>query len=309
MAAIIHDPRQLTPAIPATPDLTYNHGMSNAIQRRLRLRLLCHRYRIQPVACLALATTLAACTGPGPSVATAPRSVAAQPVKSAAALPEFVTANYIDLSRIGRISRFRSAAGHDFSDDVEHCRSMKHYYWPNGGDPGQAHQPSWTTIPVYAPTAGTINRLMPEWAGTQVWIQPTTAPTFTVRIFHVLVASSLHEGDRVAAGGPLGTHASDETMSDVAVEAALPSGGRRLVSYFDVMDAATFQAYSARGLADPSTAIISRAARDADPLTCNGDTFVNHGQLDDWLTLRGGTPTLLPALGLSRATLAGFARP
>ena len=35
------------------------------------------------------------------------------------ALPKFVSTNYIELEKITRISKFRSSAGHDYSDDFE----------------------------------------------------------------------------------------------------------------------------------------------------------------------------------------------
>lgn len=37
-------------------------------------------------------------------------------------IPKFVPMNYIELSKISRISKFRSGAGHDSSDDFERCR-------------------------------------------------------------------------------------------------------------------------------------------------------------------------------------------
>ena len=43
-------------------------------------------------------------------------------------VPRFVNTNYIDLENIFQISKFRSSAGHDYSDDIERCRSMKHYF-------------------------------------------------------------------------------------------------------------------------------------------------------------------------------------
>ena len=43
-------------------------------------------------------------------------------------LPPFITASHIDLSDVASVSRFRSAAGHDFSDSFETCCSMKHYF-------------------------------------------------------------------------------------------------------------------------------------------------------------------------------------
>src|SRR5688572_19041243 len=45
-------------------------------------------------------------------------------------VPRLATADYIDLSKIRRVSFFRSSVGHDASDDFESCRSMKHYFMP-----------------------------------------------------------------------------------------------------------------------------------------------------------------------------------
>src|SRR5258708_5244428 len=46
----------------------------------------------------------------------------------AGGIPRIVEADYIDLSKIVSISKFRSAQGHDYCDDFESCRSMKHYF-------------------------------------------------------------------------------------------------------------------------------------------------------------------------------------
>src|SRR5437588_666737 len=43
-------------------------------------------------------------------------------------VPKVITANFIDLSRVYDISKYRSGAGHDYSLNGETCRSMKHYF-------------------------------------------------------------------------------------------------------------------------------------------------------------------------------------
>ena len=48
-------------------------------------------------------------------------------------IPQFVSTNVMDLVNISQISKFRSGAGHDYSDDFESCRSMKHYFIPKNG--------------------------------------------------------------------------------------------------------------------------------------------------------------------------------
>jgi hypothetical protein len=40
-------------------------------------------------------------------------------------IPRFVQADYIELAKIGQISRFRSGVGHEYSDAIEFCRSMQ----------------------------------------------------------------------------------------------------------------------------------------------------------------------------------------
>ncbi len=143
---------------------------------------------------------------------------------------------------------------------------MKHYFVP-GSYP----------VKIFSPVSGTISYLTPEWVGTQVGIQ---AGSRTFVIFHVNVFSSLVVGNSVAAGQQIGTHVGSQTWSDIAVRE-----GGRLLSYFDVMTDAVFQKYRNRGVNARSDLIISRAARDAAPLTCNGDTFLNEGAIPNWFAL------------------------
>jgi hypothetical protein len=176
------------------------------------------------------------------------------------------TADYIELGRIVRISKFRSGVGHDYSDDHESCRSMKHYFVP-GSYP----------VKIYSPVSGKIIYLTAEWAGTQVGIE---AGSRTFIIFHVNVFSSIRVGSAVTAGQQIGTHVGSQTWSDIAVRE-----GGRLLSYFDVMTDAVFQNYRNRGVGAKSDLIITRAARDAAPLACNGDAFVNEGTIPNWVSL------------------------
>jgi hypothetical protein len=64
--------------------------------------------------------------------------------------PRVLNANYIDLSKIEQVSRFRSTIGHSYVDGSgETCRSMKHYFQPKASV-------DWTMVDVYAPASGTI---------------------------------------------------------------------------------------------------------------------------------------------------------
>ena len=89
-----------------------------------------------------LAACAATCSGRSPSSPTSsaggdiaavsvPTPVAQQPRGwnvDRDGVPKFITHTYIDLSYIREISRFRSGEGHSYTDAVETCRSMKHYF-------------------------------------------------------------------------------------------------------------------------------------------------------------------------------------
>lgn len=70
-------------------------------------------------------------------------------------LPRFITASHIDVADVEYVSRFRSAAGHDFSDSFEGPSSMKHYYRPLN-----YHDVRFTQ-PIYSPVDGVILYLSP----------------------------------------------------------------------------------------------------------------------------------------------------
>jgi hypothetical protein len=185
--------------------------------------------------------------------------------------PALVTADYIDSAQIARISLFRSSMGHDYWDSFERCRSMKHYFIPRVFETAG-------TIAIRAPLDAEVVRVEPEWAGVQLHLRSRSQPAFTIILFHVALAPVLAVGDRVDAGQPLGTHIGGQTASDVAVAVDTP-GGRHLISYFDIMDEATWAAYAGRGLATRQALIITREERDADPLQCDGERFLNTGTL------------------------------
>lgn len=193
-------------------------------------------------------------------------------------IPKFVSVDYIELSKIQMISKFRSSAGHDYSDDFETCRTMKHYYWPFGGSP-------WTEINIYSPINGTISKNFQEWAGAQIWIKSNDYPAFYIIIPHLNLSNPLNEGDMVIAGQLLGNHIGDQTMSDIMVGVNTPSGWK-LLSYFDVITDFLFQSYQTRGVSSREMMIISKDARDADPLTCvRWGGYTNSGNIGNWISL------------------------
>jgi len=195
-------------------------------------------------------------------------------------IPQFVNDNFIEVNKISRISKFRSSAGHDYSDSYEQCRSMKHYFQPGVAD--------WTTVKIYSPVSGTIKKLDNEWAGTQIHIVSDEYPAFKFIIFHVNLSGNPEVGDKVTAGEQIGTHSSQETMSDIAVEVQTTFTKRTLISYFEVLTDYAFLPYSERGVSVRGDFIISKADRDAHPLRCNGETFENdenYNAFESWVSL------------------------
>jgi hypothetical protein len=192
--------------------------------------------------------------------------------------PKFITTDYIELDKIERISKFRSGIGHDYSDGVESCRSMKHYFQPKSSV-------DWSQIKIFSPVKGTVVRIDQEWAGTQVQIRPDSVQSCTIIIFHITLQKPLIVGDSVSQGQILGTHIGPQTMSDIAVGFSVQNTWR-LFSYFDVMSDSLFQHYNNRGIASRSDCIISKESRDSDSLKCIGETFGSSGMLENWVTLK-----------------------
>jgi hypothetical protein len=192
-------------------------------------------------------------------------------------IPRFVATDYIESAKIQQITKFRSGEGHSYSDDFETCRSMKHYFLPKS-------TVDWGTIKIFSPVRGTVSNVVMEFAGAQVAIQSADYSAFRFIIFHINLTNPLKIGDPVSAGQQLGTHIGSQTMSDMAVGVNTPKG-YALVSYFALMTDPVFQTYQARGVASREAMVISRAARDADPLGCSGETFATIGTINNWQIL------------------------
>ncbi len=195
-------------------------------------------------------------------------------------VPKFVNTNYIDLTRITQLTKFRSSAGHDYSDSFETCRSMKHYFM---------HPDA--TSSIFAPVTGTVTNVFPEWAGMQVQITSQAQPAFTFVIFHVVLQQPLAIGAQVQEGQVLGTHVGLQTFSDIAVRVDTPSG-MRLVSYFSTLTDAAFAPFQARGIATREQMSFTREQRDAAPYLCTGDNFTSLGAPADleYVNLTGNMP-------------------
>lgn len=162
-----------------------------------------------------------------------------------------ISVNYMSLDNMKSISKFRSGAGHDFIDDFESCRSMKHYYsFLDSLDAASRDAEA-----IYSPFAGVISAVSIEPMGTTVHIRSSANPYLWVEIFHVELNSSLEVGTTLSAGQQIGTHFAyngDGGNSDIAVWVRRPDG-YRLISQFEIMSAGVLAEFTARGVTDWST--------------------------------------------------------
>ena len=193
-------------------------------------------------------------------------------------MPLFVSADYIDLSKISRISKFRSGEGHDNLDDFESCRSMKHYYHPGVSN--------WSEVGVISPVDGNVYSMNEDNEGYMLLIQSAAYPAFFFfTLYHIAPTNTLAPGDAVFAGQPVGTHYGNQTTSDIEV-GINTTNGWKLISFFDVMLDGVFGAYTNRGVTSRSELIITEEQRDDDPLTCDeSGNFANPGNLTNWVEL------------------------
>jgi hypothetical protein len=204
----------------------------------------------------------------------------------------FVDHDYTELAKMEEISLFRSDYGHSYVDGCESCRSMKHYYAPFDAylDNG--------LVAAYSPVDGTVVSITAEGLGApvegqnrQVRIRSTLHPEYQFILFHIdLLANPIEVGDVVSAGEQVGTlhlYYPDLMMTanagDIAVQVHTLFG-HRLVSFFDTMTDALFSTYVARGATTRSDFVLTKAARDADPITCDDETFTSSGALPAWFT-------------------------
>jgi hypothetical protein len=226
--------------------------------------------------------------------------------------PQFVRKDYLPLSEMESITKFRSGVGHDYSDQYESNRSMKHYYAPKP----QYREGNGTNhdLKVFSPINGTITEIKPEsrilsngqFQGYQIHLTPDNYQMFDVILFHVNYLPGISVDLHVTAGTWLGYADMRESYtSDIAVACVYaappvynwggpPDRGLKYLSVFQVMDEALFAQYQKRGVSNRTEPIISKEFRDAHPVT----DWMSYNP-DDWVVLLPAAPdaaNLAPAL-------------
>ncbi len=214
------------------------------------------------------------------------------------------TSNLIATSQLNDISLFRSSAGHDASDDFENCRSMKHYLEPIEKENGINE--------IYAPITGTVVSMSGEEGGgfiddqktnQRIGIKSSLNPAYEITLYHVDVLKDLDLslGQNLIAGqilgygrlvrvnsdDPEGSIADASNDFDISVSVGTNLGVAK-VSYFSIASDPVFEEYMAWNskIISRESLVISRASRDEQPLTCNGEQFTNDKEdpIPRWLS-------------------------
>ena len=166
----------------------------------------------------------------------------------------YLTDLHVDLSKIKKISKYRSAAGHNFVDySGESCVNLKHYFHTYAeGEVGNGAQLP-TSLDYYSPANGTVvtigkPRPSDDPDDYEIDIRLDANPNVIIRIFHVKLLNTIEVGDHLSSGQTIGSApAASLDAGDFAVY-VLTDQGYRHISMFEIMSQNVLDAFIARGM-------------------------------------------------------------
>lgn len=216
--------------------------------------------------------------------------------------PPLLTANFTDLDKIEKISRYRSCAGHVTvpQRSSESRRNMKHYFWVKP----EYNKPQ--TVEIYSPYNGYVAdiRSEPELGlEGEIWISPKKmlfmAPPFGVWSFsvqHIDIKPGLKVGDQVRAGELIGWMAGKDSFDIVYGKIGIPptkvdnwtNPFADLDSVFSHMIDEVFAEYQQNGVSSREDFFISKEERDRNLCVYQGEGpyFEDQFSEDNWVLLR-----------------------
>lgn len=219
--------------------------------------------------------------------------------------PPLITANFVDLDKIERISKYRSCAGHVTvpQDGREMKRNMKHYFWV---------KPEYNrskTVEIYSPYDGYVGDIrsdLNENLEGEIWISPTEIfamvpplGVWTFSVQHIDIRPDLKLGDKVKAGELIGWLAVSQTRGDsfdiVYGKSGFPpkkidnwtNPFADLDSVFNHMSDEAFVEYQEIGFSSKEDFVISKEQRDQNPCQYQGEGpyFNNQEDPNNWTVL------------------------
>lgn len=222
------------------------------------------------------------------------------------ALPPQIVANFTELNKIEKISKYRSCAGHTTvpQDEREMKRSMKHYFLVKSEYLGD------DTVDIYSPYDGFVANIREDRASGlegEIWIVPKD--TFAIlppigrwsfSIQHINIREGLKRGSEVKAGELIG-HAAVAAENRKTFDVVYAKGSlipknidnwigpfNDLDSIFNHMSEKIFAQYQKKGITSKENIIINKEDRDKNPCVYkdNGPYFQNHDDAGNWAVLK-----------------------
>jgi len=214
-----------------------------------------------------------------------------------------LVANFVDLDKITRISKYRSCTGHVTvpQNEQENKRSMKHYFEVKPEYVGT------DAVKIYSPYDGYVSVIRSEPGSGlegELWIVPKRAlpmlPPFGVWQFsvqHIIIKKDFRLGSEVKAGEIIGYAAipkSNRATFDIvyAKQGLIPkkidnwsSPFADLDSVFNHMSEEAFANYQQKGITSKEMLLISKEERDNKPCQYEGQGpyFINQEDPDNWV--------------------------
>lgn len=180
-----------------------------------------------------------------------------------------LTANFIDLAKVGKISKYRSCQGHTVvpQDESESARSMKHYVVLKpeyvGGN----------KVEVYSPISGIVKSTRAEpqkGLEGEIWLG-NKGSNWDVSIQHLVILDSVKEGMKITAGEIIGHVANNgiDVVYGVGAHSVKTIDGYQspylnLDSPFSHINESVLALYQARGI-EQEDLVYSKEYRDQNP--------------------------------------------
>ena len=219
--------------------------------------------------------------------------------------PPEIVANFTELDKIEKISKYRSCAGHTTvpQDEREMGRSMKHYFAVKSQYQGN------DTVGIYSPYDGSVAVIRKDIADGlegEIWIAPkdifVILPPLGRWMFsvqHINIRADLKQRSQVGAGELIG-YAAVAGENRNTFDIIYAKGGlipkridnwvgpfTDLDSIFDHMSEKVFAPYQEKGVKSKEALITSKEERDRTPCVYkdSGPYFINQDDPKNWIVL------------------------
>ncbi len=190
---------------------------------------------------------------------------------------------HVELDKIEKISKYRSAAGHNFVDySGENCVNLKHYFqtFDEGIEPASSELPS--SLLYFAPANGTIvsiGQARPSQDPTdyEIDIKLEANENIIVRLFHLTPETGIELGATVSSGQLVGRAPTAHLGSGDFAVYILTNQGYRHISMFEIMNTNVLSEYISRGIDSNWRQDLYYETTDQYPsqITCENGTFGN----------------------------------